>query len=193
MYKKYVKRIIDIIVSIVVLIVFSPLYLLIGILVKVIDGGKIIYKQYRTGKDGKNFEIYKFKTIKNGKITKLGRFLRITSLDEIPQFYNVLKGDMSIIGPRPWTPEFYNNFTDDQKERANVTPGLVGLAQVNGRRGINVLDKINYDIKYVRKLSLWLDLKILIKSVKVIINIRNINETESYMNSEIEMLKNQKR
>ena len=194
MYKKFIKRIIDIVVSFIVVIILSPVYLLIAIIIKIIDNGPIMYKQIRTGKEGNTFQIYKFRTMKNGNVTKLGKFLRMTSLDEIPQFYNVLKGDMSIVGPRPWIPDYYENFNENQKERTEVKPGLVGLAQVNGRRKINVFDKINYDIKYVKKVSLWLDLKIIIRSLKIIVTKQNIsNEPNSYIKNEIEMLKNQQK
>lgn len=191
MYREYIKRIIDIIISFIVLILFSPLYLLIAILIKVIDKGPIFYKQDRTGKKGNVFKIYKFRTIKNGKVTKIGKFLRMTSLDEIPQFYNVLKGEMSIVGPRPWIPDYYNNFNERQKERTEVKPGLVGLAQVNGRRTITVFDKINYDREYVKKISLWMDIKIIVRSLKVIITKENTNAVQDYINNEIELLKNQ--
>lgn len=193
MYKKYIKRILDIVISFMVLILFSPLYLLIAVLIKTIDRGPIIYTQDRTGKDGKIFKIYKFRTMKNGKTTKFENFLRMTSLDEFPQFYNVLKGDMSLVGPRPWIPEYYNNFTEKQKERTNVKPGLVGLAQVKGRRTISVFDKINYDIEYGKNMRLLLDLKIIIKSLRIIITKQNMLEPNEYIKNEIEMLKNQKK
>lgn len=192
MYKKYIKRIIDFVISFIVLILFSPLYVLIAVLIKIKDNGPIFYKQNRTGKDGKIFKIYKFRTMKDGKVTKIGKVLRTTSLDEIPQFYNVLKGDMSIIGPRPWIPDYYDNFNEEQRERTLVKPGLVGLAQVNGRKMINIFDKINYDIKYVKNLSLCLDLKIILKSMKIIIAKENIGEVDIYIKKEIEMLKSQK-
>lgn len=191
MYKKYVKRIIDIVISLIAIIILSPVFLLIAIFIKILDKGPIFYKQDRTGKDGSIFRIYKFRTMKNGKVTKIGKILRMTSLDEIPQFYNVLKGDMSIVGPRPWIPDYYENFNESQKERTYVKPGLVGLAQVNGRRTINVFDKINYDIKYVKKLNFWLDLKIIFKSLKIITTKQNMGEPNSYVNNEIEMLRGQ--
>ena len=190
MYKKYIKRIIDILVSIIVLLILSPIYLIIAIVIKVCDKGSVIYKQDRTGKDGIEFKIYKFRTMKDGKITKVGKFLRMTSLDELPQFYNVLKGDMSIIGPRPWIPEYYENFTEEQKKRTLVRPGLVGLAQVNGRRNINVFEKINYDIEYAENLCFLLDLKVLFKSIKVIVVREDITDVDNYIEKEIEDLKN---
>lgn len=194
MYKKYIKRIIDIVISFIALITLIPVYLLIAILIKIIDNGPIIYKQMRTGKEGNTFKIYKFRTMKDGKVTKIGKFLRTTSLDEIPQFYNILKGDMSIVGPRPWIPDYYENFNENQKRRTKVKPGLVGLAQVNGRREINIFNKIDYDIKYIEKVSLWLDLKIIIRSLKIIITKQNISsEPNIYINHEIEMLKNQQK
>lgn len=189
MYKKYIKRILDIAISFVALLLLSPLYLIIGIAIKVIDGEKIFYQQDRTGKNGNNFKIYKFKTIKDGNETKLGRFLRNISLDELPQFYNVLKGDMSIVGPRPWIPIYYENFNEWQKKRLEIKPGIVGLAQVNGRRSINVLEKIKYDIEYVENVNLFLDIKILIKSLKVIVVNEDIENSNDYIKKEIDMLK----
>ena len=192
MYKKCIKRVTDILISIIALIVLSPLFLLIAILVKIIDRGQVIYKQTRTGKDGKEFKIYKFKTMKDGKITKLGKFLRSTSLDEIPQFYNVLKGDMSLIGPRPWIPEYYERFDEKQKNRNNIRPGLVGLAQVNGRKELDIFDKINYDLYYVEKLSFLEDIKILFKSLKVIVKKEDIKVGKMYIQHELEVLEKQK-
>lgn len=189
MYKRYIKRILDIAISFLAIILLSPLYLIIGIAIKVIDKENIFYKQDRTGENGNNFKIYKFKTMKNGNETKLGRFLRSTSLDELPQFYNVLKSDMSIVGPRPWIPVYYENFNDMQKRRLEVKPGIVGLAQVNGRRSINIYEKIDYDIKYVENLNFFLDIKILVQSFKVIIVKEDIENSDEYIENEIELLK----
>lgn len=110
----------------------------------------------------------------------------------MPQFYNVLKGDMSIIGPRPWIPEYYENFDDYQKRRVSIKPGIVGLAQVNGRRNIDVLKKIEYDIQYVESVNFLLDLKIFFQIVKVIISEENVNSTD-YISNEINMLKEKKK
>ena len=192
MYKKYIKRIIDIVISFIALIVLSPLLLIIAITIKIVDKGQVIYKQERTGKNGKNFKIYKFRTMKDKKITKLGKFLRSTSLDEIPQFYNVLKGDMSLIGPRPWIPDYYERFDEKQKNRNNIRPGLVGLAQVNGRKELDIFDKINYDLYYVEKLSFLEDIKILIKSLKVIVKKEDIKVGKMYIQHELEVLEKQK-
>lgn len=121
-----------------------------------------------------------------------GKFLRITSLDELPQFYNVLKGDMSIIGPRPWIPEYYENFNDTQKQRVNIKPGIIGLAQVKGRRKISIYEKIDYDLKYVNNIKLFVDIKILIKSLKVLISHEEYGNSDEYIYNEIKMLKNGK-
>ena len=188
MYKKYLKRIIDITISLIVLIIFSPIYILIALTIKIVDRGTIFYKQERTGKNGEIFKIYKFRTMKDGKMTKLGKVLRSTSLDELPQFYNVLKGDMSLIGPRPWIPDYYERFTKKQKGRNNIKPGLVGLAQVNGRKELDVIDKINYDLAYIEKVSFIQDIKILIKSLKVIVKKENDSVNRNYIQNELDKL-----
>ena len=122
MYKKHIKRIIDIVVSLVFIIMLIPVFLIVGVLIGLVDRNKIIFTQDRTGLNGKEFQILKFRTMKNGKVTKLGQILRNTSLDEIPQFINVLKGEMSIVGPRPWVPGYYEYFNDRQKCRVKVRP-----------------------------------------------------------------------
>ena len=118
-----------------------------------------------------------------------GRFLRKTSLDELPQFINVLKGDMSIIGPRQWVPDYYNNFNSAQKHRADIRPGIIGLAQVNGRKKLTIFEKINYDIDYTKNVSIFLDIKILIKSIKIIISTEDFGNPDEYINKEIMLLK----
>ena len=191
MYKKYIKRFLDIIISFIAIIVLSPVYLLISILILIFDGRPIFFKQERTGKDGKNFKIYKFRTMVNRKVTKLGRILRMVSLDELPQLVNVLKGDMSLIGPRPWVPEYYENFTEEQKKRADVRPGIIGLAQVNGRNKIGIFKKLEYDTEYAKKCNLLLDIKIILKSFRVLFVKENLNNIAGYETGEIEVLKNQ--
>ena len=128
MYKKLVKRIIDIVVSLVFIIMLIPVFLIVGVLIGLVDRNKIIFTQDRTGLNGKEFQILKFRTMKNGKVTKLGQILRNTSLDEIPQFINVLKGEMSIVGPRPWVPGYYEYFNDRQKCRVKVRPRFSGFS-----------------------------------------------------------------
>lgn len=192
MYKKYTKRILDIIISFTLIALLTPLYILVAISIKLIDRNKIFFTQTRTGLNGHEFKIFKFRTMKNGKVTKLGQFLRNTSIDEIPQFFNVLKGDMSLVGPRPWVPDYYNNFNEIQKNRVHVNPGLVGLAQVNGRKEINIFQKIKLDLNYVENVNFLFDLKIIIKSLKIIVKKENIVNVNNYMYQEIKALEEQK-
>ena len=192
LYKKYIKRIIDILFSIIVLIILFPINLITIILIKIFDKGSIIFKQERTTLYGKKFYIYKYKTMKNNKITRLGRILRITSIDEIPQFINVLKGDMSLIGPRPWITNYYDNLNNYQKKRNDVRPGIIGLAQVNGRNKLSINDKINFDIYYVNNISFMLDLKILFSVFKVLFIKDDVVDMDKYIENEINNLKNNK-
>ena len=190
-YSKYIKRVLDILISFFVLLILLPVYIVIGIVIRITDNSNAFYTQVRTGQYGKDFHIYKFRTMKDKKITKLGRILRFTSLDELPQFLNVLKGDMSIIGPRPWIPDYYNNFNDVQKRRVDVKPGIIGLAQVNGRKSISIFEKINYDLMYIDNISLITDLKIFFKSINVVFEKEKIVNMDAYIENEINMLKNQ--
>lgn len=162
-----------------------------------------MYKQLRTGKNEDDFTVFKFRSMSasndvydfstEDKITKVGRVIRKTSLDELPQLFNIIKGDMSFIGPRPWVPVLNNYYTSDQKKRFQVRPGLTGLAQVSGRKDLNIIDRIAYDIKYVENISFINDVKIFLKTILVIIknsdNTRDnytledeINDLENYYN-----------
>ena len=163
MYKLFLKRLVDIVFSLLLIIIFSPLMLIIAILIRK-DGGKAIFIQERSGRYNKPFKIYKFRSmIQNNDvhdfryedvITPIGKFLKDTSLDELPQLFNILKGDMSFIGPRPWITDYSNYFTVNQMRRLDVRPGLTGLAQCNGRNNISIMEKINYDLYYVENISL---------------------------------------
>ena len=194
-----IKRILDFIIAIILLIILLPLLLIISIIIKLTSKGPIIYKQLRTGKNGKNFYIYKFRSMQysnnnledENKITKFGSFLRKTSLDELPQLINIIKGEMSFIGPRPWITDYYNNFTNEQKKRVSVTPGITGLAQVSGRNKISVLKKIDYDLYYIDNYSLLLDLKILLLTITLVFK-NNNNITKKEINKEINELKKNK-
>ena len=192
LYKKYIKRILDIIISIFALIILIPIFIIVSLLILIIDKNKIIYKQLRTGKKGKEFYIYKFSTYKNKKVTKLGKILRLLSIDELPQIINILKGDMSYIGPRPWIVDYYNNMTINQRKRVDVLPGLTGYAQVHGRNDINIFEKINYDLYYVDNISFLLDLKIVFMTIKVIICKEDTKKVEKGIQKEIDELKKQK-
>ena len=185
---KYFKRIMDFVASLTALIILSPLIALSAVLVKISDGGSVIFKQRRPGKDGKIFTVYKFRTMsektedENGRelsdverMTKIGSVLRKTSLDELPQLFNVLKGDMSFIGPRPLLCEYLELYTPYQMRRHEVLPGISGLAQVNGRNAITWEEKFDYDVYYVDHMSFWLDLKIIFKTIKNTLKRADIN------------------
>lgn len=185
---KYFKRIIDFVASLTALIILSPLMALSAVLVKFGDGGSVLFKQRRPGKDGKIFTVYKFRTMsektedENGRelsdverMTKIGSFLRKTSLDELPQLFNVLKGDMSFIGPRPLLCEYLELYTPYQMRRHEALPGISGLAQVNGRNAITWEEKFDYDVYYVDHMSFWLDLKIIFKTIKNTLKRADIN------------------
>jgi undecaprenyl phosphate N,N'-diacetylbacillosamine 1-phosphate transferase len=176
MYKKYIKRLLDILISLVGLIFLSPVILIVAILVRIKIGSPVIFKQERPGKDGKIFRLYKFRSMsdkkdKNGKLlpdnerlTKFGRILRATSLDELPELVNILKGEMSLIGPRPLAVCYLPYYNEKEKHRHDVRPGLTGLAQINGRNTLNWEDRFAYDIEYVNNITFKSDLKILFKT-----------------------------
>ena len=177
MYAKYIKRILDFILSLLAIIILSPVMLIIYILVRIKLGKPAIFKQQRPGKNEKIFTLYKFRTMTDKKdesgnllpdserLTKFGKFLRSTSLDELPELINIIKGDMSLIGPRPLLVEYLNLYNEEQKHRHDVKPGLTGLAQVNGRNAIDWDKKFEYDVEYVKSVSFKNDLRILLKTI----------------------------
>ena len=186
MYKTYLKRLLDVVLSFMGLLVLSPILLLVILLLAIANNGKPFFFQMRPGLKGHLFKIIKFKTMNdkrdsNGKLlndslrlTKIGNFVRKTSLDEIPQLINVLKGDMSLIGPRPLLPEYLPLYNDEQKKRHNVRPGITGWAQVNGRNAINWQQKFEYDVWYVQHLSFKLDVKIIIQTFQKVLKSEGI-------------------
>ncbi len=188
MYKKYIKRLLDIIFSLLLIIILLPLFLIIGILVMIFLGRPAIFRQKRPGKNEKIFTMYKFRTMTNKKdkegnllpdeerLTKFGRFLRSTSLDELPELINILKGDMSFIGPRPLLIEYLNYYTKEEKHRHDVRPGLTGLAQVNGRNLLSWEERFKKDIEYVNSVSFINDIKIILKTIKVVLIREGINQ-----------------
>lgn len=195
------KKVFDKILAIILLIIFAIPMLIISIAIKIEDGGTIIYKSKRMGKGLKIFSTYKFRSMKmqrkelEGKfthdemVTKVGKFIRKTSLDELPQLFNILKGEMSFIGPRPWIPEYYEWFTEEQKRRAEVLPGISGLAQVRGRNGISIFQKLEYDIEYVDNMSLKQDVKIIAKTIKTVFEKKDAEITETGIKEEIKELR----
>lgn len=197
---RYIKRGLDVIFSIVLIILLSPIMMIIALLVKT-DGGPVIFVQERSGKNGKLFHLYKFRSMtpnnnvrnfkKEDEITKIGKIIRKTSLDELPQLFNILKGEMSFIGPRPWIPEYSENFTKEQFRRLDVLPGITGLAQCKGRNNIGIKEKINYDIKYVDNLSFKMDLYIFFKSIISVIKKDGAISSKLSIKNEIDELKMQ--
>lgn len=202
MYKKYLKRVMDFVLSLLAIIVLSPVLLIVAILVRTKLGSPVLFKQNRPGKDEKIFKLYKFRTMtdekdENGnwlpdelRLTKFGKMLRSTSLDELPELFNILKGDMSIIGPRPLLVRYLPRYNAEQKRRHEVRPGLSGLAQVNGRNAISWEDKFKYDVEYVDNVTFFGDIKIIMQTVKNVIKRDGINsETsvtmEEFMGSEM--------
>lgn len=197
MYKLFIKRLLDIILSLTLIIILSPLMLIIALKVRK-DGGNAIFIQERSGRYNKPFKIYKFRTMiqnndvhdfkKEDVITPFGKFLKDTSLDELPQLFNILKGDMSFIGPRPWITDYSHFFTTNQMRRLDERPGLTGLAQCNGRNNISIIEKINYDIYYVENISLLLDIKIFIKTIKSVFTKNGSVSSKFAIKSELEEL-----
>ena len=190
MYNKVVKRLLDICFSILLITLFSPVFLIIAVLVVFFNGFPFLFMQKRPGMHEKIFTIYKFRTMNNKKklsgellpdierTTRLGKFLRNTSLDELPELFNILKGDMSFVGPRPLLVKYLDRYNDLQKRRHLVKPGLTGLAQVNGRNSISWEQKFNFDVFYVDNLTFLLDLKIVIKTFWQVLFQKNINSSD---------------
>lgn len=197
MYAKYIKRVLDFICSLIGLILLSPVFLVVAILVKTKLGSPVIFKQKRPGKDEKIFTLYKFRTMTDERdsegnllpdevrLTKFGKFLRSTSLDELPELINILKGEMSIVGPRPLAVQYLPYYTEEERHRHDIRPGLTGWAQVNGRNNLNWDERFKLDIEYVNKISLSFDIKIIIKTIgKVLkrddISVRGKGETVDF-------------
>ena len=188
MYRKFLKRLLDTVLSLFFILCFCWLYVIIAILVKVKLGSPVLFKQDRPGLNEKIFKMYKFRTMTDKKdflgnllpdserLTSFGKFLRATSLDEIPEFFNILKGDMSLIGPRPLLVRYLERYTKEQSRRHEVRPGISGWAQVNGRNAISWEDKFKYDIEYVDNLSFILDLKIIILTIKKVFKSEGISQ-----------------
>ena len=183
-FQKAVKRLLDIIISLIVLIIFFPVWVIVAILIKVTSPGPVFFLQDRPGQYRKIFKVYKFRTMKPGsekmikgkevmldddRITSIGRFLRRTKIDEIPQVLNVLKGEMSLVGPRPERIASLEAYDDEISKRLNMRPGMTGLAQVSGNIYLNLQDRYKLDVYYVENFSLWLDIKIIFRTIGVVI------------------------
>lgn len=187
MYAKYIKRILDLILSLMALIVLMPLMIIIGILVRINLGSPIIFKQKRPGKNEKIFTLYKFRTMTDKRnidgnllpdeyrLTKFGKFLRSTSLDELPELINIIKGDMAIVGPRPQLIKDMLFMTKEQRRRHSVRQGLTGLAQINGRNNITWEEKLEYDLRYIENITFVEDTKIILKTILKVFKRDDIN------------------
>ena len=185
-YEKYIKRLFDILISFSVLLIFSPILLIVALMVRVNLGAPVIFKQARPGKDEKIFYMYKFRSMSDARdeagnllpdserLTKFGRLLRSSSLDELPELFCILKGDMSLIGPRPLTVAYLPYYTEEERVRHSVRPGLTGLAQVNGRNNLSWEERFAYDIEFVKNISLKMDISILLKTVGKVLKSEDI-------------------
>ena len=170
-------------------------------MIKIDSKGPVIFKQIRSGKNNKNFTLYKFRSMTcnnnlydtsvEDQVTKIGRILRKTSLDELPQLFNILKGEMSFIGPRPWILDYAKYFTKHQMRRLEVLPGITGLAQCSGRNNLGIIERIDIDVEYVENMSLFLDIYIVLKTIKSVLRKEGFSNSKSAIHEELNILKNQ--
>lgn len=206
LYRRYFKRPMDFVLSLIAIIVLSPVFLVVAVLVMIKLGSPVIFKQERPGLNEKIFTLYKFRSMtderdENGellpnnlRLTKFGKFLRASSLDELPELFNILCGDMSIVGPRPLLVEYLPLYNEIQKHRHDVRPGLTGFAQVNGRNAITWEERFDYDLQYVEKVSFLLDVKIIFRTVEKVFKREGINKSEAvtmekFMGTKVEINK----
>ncbi len=182
MYRRFFKRFIDIVISLIMIVLLSPVYLILAILIRIKLGKPVLFRQARPGKDEKIFNLYKFRSMteardENGdllpdadRLPAFGRRLRATSLDELPELINILKGDMSIIGPRPLLVKYLPYYNEKEKLRHSVRPGLTGYAQAHGRNAISWEKKFEYDVYYVQNLSFAMDIRVIIDTIKAVLS-----------------------
>ncbi len=194
MYKRCIKRCLDFLLSLCGIIVLSPVLLVVAVLVRVKLGSPVLFRQERPGRHEKIFTLYKFRTMTDERdedgnllpddrrLTGFGKMLRSTSLDELPELFNILKGDMSVIGPRPLLVRYLPRYNDFQRQRHNVRPGLTGLAQISGRNAITWQEKFAYDVEYVNHLTFAMDVSIFIKTIRAVLKREGISsETNATM------------
>ena len=201
MYKYFFKRFFDVIFALLLLIPLTPIMILTAIAIKLDSKGPAIFKQIRSGKNNKEFMLYKFRSMtcnndfydktKEDQVTKVGKFIRKTSLDELPQLFNIIKREMSFIGPRPWVIDYAKYFNEHQMRRLEVLPGITGLAQSSGRNAISIIDRINLDVEYVDNVSLLLDIKIIFKTIIGVLKREGFSNSKSAIHEELKMLQMQ--
>ena len=191
LYRNYIKRFLDIVLSAGAIVVLSPVMAVTAVLVRIKLGSPVIFKQKRPGKDERIFEMYKFRSMtdardENGellpdevRLTSFGKKLRASSLDELPELFNILKGDMSVVGPRPVSEVYLPFYTEKEHHRHDVRPGLTGLAQVNGRNNLSWEEKFAYDLQYINKISFSGDATILLKTVGKVLDHEGIGQAEA--------------
>jgi undecaprenyl phosphate N,N'-diacetylbacillosamine 1-phosphate transferase len=191
MYRHFFKRLFDFALSLLALLVLLPVLVILGVLVRIFLGTSILFIQQRPGKNGRIFKLYKFRSMTDRKnkegnllpdeerLTKFGSFLRASSLDELPELVNILKGDMSIVGPRPLLVQYLDRYNNFQKRRHEVRPGITGLAQVNGRNALSWKKKFQYDVWYVDHVSFAQDVKIILQTIKVVLSHSDISSGTS--------------
>lgn len=191
MYQLFIKRLFDFILSLMAIIILSPVFIIVALLVRIKLGSPILFKQERPGLNEKIFKMYKFRTMTSEvdekgnllpdevRLTSFGQLLRSTSLDELPELFNIFKGDMSIVGPRPLLVKYLPLYNDEQKHRHDVRPGLTGLAQVNGRNAISWEDKFKYDVEYTKNVTFMNDLKIIFETILKVIKRDGISSEKS--------------
>ena len=182
MYKRFFKRLFDFLISLIAIIILSPFFILFTPIVAIAMGGNPFFVQYRPGKNNKVFKMIKYRSMTNKKdkkgnllpdeqrLTKFGKFIRKTSLDELPELFNILKGDMSIIGPRPLLVSYLPYYTEEEMHRHDVRPGLTGLAQVNGRNAVSWEKRFELDLEYSRNLTFFQDIKIILGTIKTVLS-----------------------
>ncbi len=193
------KRTFDVVGALVILIVTSPIYLLVTVAIKLEDKGPAIFKQTRSGRYGKDFTLYKFRSMSisndvrdfkvKDSLTKTGKIIRRLSIDELPQLINILKGDMSFIGPRPWIIDYMKYFNKEQMKRLDVRPGITGYAQAMGRNSLSITEKINYDLQYVENISLIMDIKVIYYTLKTMFIKDSVDIGKNGIKEELEYLK----
>lgn len=190
-YERYIKRLLDFLIAFVVFALFWWIYAILAILVRIKLGSPVLFAQERPGKDERIFKLYKFRTMtderdENGellpdevRLTEFGKTLRSTSLDELPELFNMLKGDMSLIGPRPLLVRYLTLYDEDQRRRHDVRPGLTGWAQVNGRNALSWEDKFKYDVEYVNNCSFIMDVRVFLATFKVLLSRKGVTDETS--------------